>query len=117
MSIDEIANVNLPDAGKFKFVLVDVTDGERTKPVLVAGPGENHRDIVKDFEFSLPMEMWLSEIKGGGRVELNPGSIYAFGESKWYGMAPQDQVENLLRAYVSEQKPETTVKVQMGVGY
>ena len=34
-----------------------------------------------------------------------------------YGKAPQDQVESLLRTYVSEQKPGTSIKVEMGVGY
>ena len=117
MSIDKIVNVKLPETGRYKFVLVDVTDGERTKPVLVAGPGSDHKDIADNFGHSLPSGIWLSEIRGGGRVELETGSIYAFGESKWYGMAPQDEVESLLRTYVSEEKPGTSIKVEMGVGY
>ena len=117
MSIDKIASVELPETGRYKFVLVDVTDGERTKQVLVAGPGSYHREVAENYRNSLPSGIRLSRINGGGRVELREGSIYAFGESIGYGMAPQDQVESLLRTYVSEEKPETSIKVEMGVGY
>jgi len=117
MSLEKIVNVKLPETGRYKFVLVDVTDGENTKPVLVAGPGEYHQDVAENFRYSLPAGIRLSRIRGGGRVELGTGSIYAFGESMGYGMAPQDQVESLLRTYVSEQKHGTSVRVEMGVGY
>lgn len=117
MSIDNIVSVKLPETGRYKFVLVDVTDGERTKPVLVAGPGEYHRDVAEDYEQSLPSGIRLSRINGGGRVEVGNGSIYAFGVSMGYGTAPQSQVESLLRAYVSTEKPGTSIKVEMGVGY
>ncbi len=117
MSIDEIASVKLPETGRYKFVLVDVTDGEKTKQVFVAGPGSYHQDVAENFESTLPNGIRLSRIMGGGRVELANGSIYAFGYSGDYGTAPQDQVESLLRTYVSKKKPETSIKVEMGVGY
>jgi len=118
MSLDEIANVIMPESGRYKFVLAEINKGNESKYVFVAGPGEYHADIARNFRQELKEQgANLRYVNGGGRVQISEDKIHAFGYSGSYGKCPQDVVEGLLKEYVSNERPNTELKVEIGVGY
>ncbi|MBI4441292.1 hypothetical protein HY639_03930 [Candidatus Woesearchaeota archaeon] len=110
-TLEELASVELPTEGTYKFIVLQVTDGTKTKEVLVGNPYcEYHADIRAEYCSKLPKTL-RAQCVGGGRIRVSDKQLYAYGYSGSYGEAPQILVEQLLNT------TDKVVRVEMGVGY
>jgi hypothetical protein len=117
MDLEQIADVELPSKGVYKFVLVEVRKGEETKKVLVGSPDYGyHAEILSDYRSRLEDGVRVERVLGGGRVEVGRAEIRTYGYSQSYGTAPQEEVERLLKRHISD-KSDVSLKVKMGSGY
>lgn len=115
-TLEEIATVNLPDYGTYKFIVAEITDGAKAKDILVGSPYHSyHADVANAYERRLPKGITMGYPSGGGRIRVTDKELYAYGHSGSYGTAPQNLVEELLRNYAKDKGLQ--VKVEMGVGY
>ncbi len=115
-TLEELAAVELPTLGTYKFIVAKVSDGTNTKDVLVGSPKYgSHADIASAYKRNLPDGVQVGYPSGGGRIEVTDKTIYAYGYSIDYGKAPQELVQKLLEDYAKNKNLE--VKVEMGTGY
>ncbi len=116
MKLENLESVVLPREGRYKFVVVDVTDGEDCRQVLVGNPNcEYHAEVVRSYNNNLSEGMEVGGVYGGGRISVGSENIHAFGYSEAYGRAPQYIVQELLNKYVEDNGKN--VEVNMGSGY
>lgn len=115
-TLEELATVELPSQGTYKFIVAEITDGTDTKHVLIGWPRYAwHADIADAYRHELPVGIKMCYPRGGGRITMTSTQLHAYGYSGSYGTAPQELVEKLLKPYAEEKKLE--LKVEMGKGY
>jgi len=114
MGLEELAKVDLDGENRYKFVVLEVSDGSQTTGVLVGRAScDLHRDIVRDYQRKNPtLDL---KVRGGGRINVTREELHAYGYSCDFGKADQATVEQLLTDYA--QNTGQKVKVEMGVGY
>lgn len=114
--LENLLAVDLPEEGTFKLVVIGVYDNAGVeKKILVANDLEYHRQIVNGYSNDLQCKqegLQISNVYGGGRVDICADKIVAYAYSGSYGMAPQKLVEELLRDYCVENSK--TLEVKMG---
>ncbi len=115
-TLEELAAVELPTLGTYKFIVAEISDGKSIKAVLVGSPKYGyHADIASAYSRHLPDGVQMGYPSGGGRIRVTDKLLYAYGYSGSYGIAPQETVQKLLEDYAKNKGLE--VKVEMGTGY
>jgi len=118
MSIDDIPNVELPSSGIYKFIVFEVTDGNKEKKILIGDPAcEYHADIFRYYARKLPEGIRAKRPIGGGRIKISNDEIHAYGESSSYGIVPSNIVQELLEEHIKTKGLESKLNVEMGRGY
>ncbi|MBI4440671.1 hypothetical protein HY639_00745 [Candidatus Woesearchaeota archaeon] len=117
-TLEELVDVDLPAWGTYKFILVKVGDNKSEKSVLVGRPGLSyHDDVLAAYARTLPGGIQVQNVLGGGRIRVSSEELYAYGYSGSFGEAPQEEVENILKQYIEQNKLPAKLKVEMGKGY
>lgn len=84
-----------PNASQ-KYILVSIPKDDAEIQVLWGNPSaEWHKDIADEIQAS---GIEIRKIMGGGRIKLDPEAktIYVWGTSDRYGLAPKFAVEEIL---------------------
>ena len=116
MELNDLATVELPELGTYKFVVTRITNGRESKYVLVGNPNcDYHNSVYNLYRASLPQTVDAEEPIGGGRIRMTERELYAYGYSGSYGEPPQSIVEELLRQYAENKK--LSLRVEIGTGY
>lgn len=111
MGIEDIVNIDLDGAGRYKFVVLSVSDGQEEREIIVGRLWcDYHTDIVEDYK-TRHSELRV-KVRGGGRIQVSPQELYAYGYSGSYGKASQETVEKLLTDYAKSTGQK--IKVEMG---
>ncbi len=84
MSINDVPEVAIDQSGRFKYILIKLTQGGESKYV-VRGTirGEYHADILDEFQSTIKAIQCEVECVGGGRILFEPAKkdIFVYGYS------------------------------------
>lgn len=105
--LDQIPNVAIDASGKFKYILIQVTDPEtKEKKYIVRGfkSCSYHIDIFEMVEPEISKLKCKAKCVGGGRIIHKPEvkSIFIFGYSQGFGRADHTITCNLIKEKYSD---------------
>ncbi|RNA41290.1 14 kDa phosphohistidine phosphatase-like [Brachionus plicatilis] len=98
--MDNIANVDIDESGRFKYILIKVKSSENEKYVVRGYAwAEFHADILDEFEKANRDRRVAIECVGGGRILHEPEkkSILVYGYSLGFGLADHKISVELLK--------------------
>ncbi|CAF0999703.1 unnamed protein product [Didymodactylos carnosus] len=113
--IEDIPEVEIADAGKFKYILIEAKDKDPTfqRPkFLVRGDAESpyHADILDKAIDKIDETKLTLNCVGGGRLRVDPAqkTIFVFGYSQGFGKADHRKTVEILQKYYQQWKIEIT---------
>lgn len=100
--LDQIPNVDIDPSGRFKYILIQVTDPEtKAEKYIVRGYKScpYHVDILETVEPSIHKLKCKAKCVGGGRILHKPEvrSIFIFGYSQGFGLADHKISHKLMK--------------------
>ncbi|KAH8250877.1 hypothetical protein KR038_004485, partial [Drosophila bunnanda] len=99
--IESVPLVKISSQGIFKYILINVTDGDLTKTVVRGFDDcEWHADILEREEVIFSASKLKAECIGGGRIEHDPEKKYmkVYGFSQGFGKADHNQSKRILES-------------------
>lgn len=101
--LDQIPDVDIDPKGKFKYILIEVTDPEtKEKKHIVRGYKDcpYHVDILEKVEQDILKVKCRANCVGGGRILHKPEvkAIFIFGYSQGFGRADHTITQKLVQS-------------------
>lgn len=90
--MDSVPNVDLSGDGKYKYILINVSDPKSNQSKLIVrgyNDCEFHDNIFQKIKPAVEKQGLKAEVLGGGKIVFDSGkkSINVFGESTGFGAA------------------------------
>eukprot|EP00091_Calanus_sinicus_P011574 TRINITY_DN26143_c0_g1_i1.p1 TRINITY_DN26143_c0_g1~~TRINITY_DN26143_c0_g1_i1.p1 ORF type:complete len:134 (-),score=33.55 TRINITY_DN26143_c0_g1_i1:111-461(-) len=98
--LSSVPDVEIDSEGKFKYILVKVSEGANESKLIVRGTkqAEFHPDIFAKVEPVMKTAGFDTEVQGGGKTLHEPGkSIKVFSKSTGYGKADHSLTVAILK--------------------
>eukprot|EP00111_Clytia_hemisphaerica_P019977 TCONS_00058914-protein len=112
--LSAVTDVDIDDSGKFKYVLIKLYLGEKSKCVVRGYSwAEYHADIYEDFQQRVMALGIETECLGGGRIEHSEKKLFVYGYSMGFGRADHTIAVKLLK----ESYPDYTSITYSNDGY
>lgn len=101
-SLDKIPNVDIDDHGRFKYILITMSEGKSASKEIVRGyaRAQWHADIFDEVNEQIKKHSDLkADCTGGGRIEHDPDkkTIKVYGYSQGFGKADHRVTVELLK--------------------